>query len=61
MARDNSCTFTVPGLMTRLSGVRFRPTVYGSNLLTSFRQASKPAPRVVICTMSLPVQRRLED
>ena len=44
MARDNSCTFTVPGLIIRLSNVRFRPTVCGSNLLTSFRQASKPAP-----------------
>ena len=52
MARDNSCTFTVPGLIIRLSNVRFRPTVCGSNLLASFRQASKPAPRVVFCTMS---------
>ena len=35
-----------------LSNVRFRPNVCGSNLLTNFRQASKPAPRVVFCTMS---------
>ena len=52
MARDNSCTFTVAGLIIRLSNVRFRPTVCGSNLLTSFRQASNPAPRAVFCTMS---------
>ena len=52
MAGDNSCTFAVPRLRMRLSDVRFRPTVCGSNLLTSVRQASKPAPRVVFCTMS---------
>ena len=52
MARDHSCTFTVPGLRVRLSNVCCRPTVCGSNLLTSFRSASKPAPRVVLCTMS---------
>ena len=36
----------------RLNNVRFRPTVCGSNLLTSFRQVSEPAPRVMFCTLS---------
>ena len=37
MAHDNSRTFTVPGLRMRLSSVRFRPTVCGSNLLRESR------------------------
>ena len=68
MARDNACTFTVPRLKTATQHRPFRPTVCGSNVLTSFRQASKPVPRAVFCTMSnaspsraLPVQRRLVD
>ena len=51
-ARDNSCAFTAPRLRVRLSNVRFRPSVCGSNLIASFRQASKPNPRVAFRTMS---------